>query len=165
VEVGVPDRLVGGLVVGGRVPVSVSGLGDQEFEGMVREVGVAAREGTRLFRVLVRVDNPGGRIRPGMAASVHLERGARSSVEGVLVRLSALVSRGERDLAVFVVTNGTARLRMVGTADLRESSIVVTQGLRAGETVVVAGASQLHDGATVEVRPFEPEPFEAGSVR
>lgn len=165
VEVGVPDRLVGLLSPGSRVPVAISGLGDEVFEGEVREVGVAAREGTRLFRVVVRVANPAGRMRPGMAASVYLDDAVRTRGGGALVRLSALVARGERDLAVFVVSNGVARLRPVGTGDLRDSSIVVTNGLRAGEVVVVAGASQLHDGAAVDARPFEPEPFEAGTVQ
>ena len=165
VEVGVPDRLVGRLTVGTRVPVSISGLGDEILEGEVREVGVAAREGTRLFRVVVRVDNPGGRMRPGMAASVYLDDAVRSRDAGALVRLSALVARGERDLAVFVVSNGTAWLRPVKTGDLRESSIVVTAGVRPGDSVVVAGASQLHDGARVETRPFDAEPYEAGAVQ
>lgn len=165
IEVGVPDRLVGRLQVGNAVPVSLSGLGDETFSGVVREVGVAAREGTRLFRVVVRVPNPSGRIRPGMAASVYLDAAARTTTGGVLARLSALVARNERDLAVFVVSNGVARLRPVTTGDLRASSIVLTSGVQPGEAVVVAGASQLHDGAEVDARPFEPEPNESALVQ
>lgn len=148
VEVGVPDRLVGLLKVGAPVRLAVSAIGNEEFEGRVAEVGVAAREGSRLFRVLVRVPNPEGRLRPGMSASVFLEEAA-THFRGVLVPLSALVARGERELAVFVATNGVARERRVDTSDLLDSSIVVTRGLRAGEVVVVAGAGRLYDGAPV----------------
>ena len=39
------------------------------------------------------------------------------------------------------------------TGDIFNSSILVTEGLRAGEQVVTAGASFLYDGAPVEVAP------------
>lgn len=148
VEVGVPDRLVGSLRVGDPVRLSISVLGNQDFVGQVKEVGAAAREGSRLFRVVVRLGNAEGRIRPGMTASVYLDDAAWGG-EGVVVPLSALVARGERELAVFVVTNGVARERAVRTRDIIQSSIEVTEGLRQGERVVVAGAGELYDGASV----------------
>jgi len=42
-------------------------------------------------------------------------------------------------------------LRVVQTGDIFSSSILVTEGLRAGEEVVTAGASFLYEGAPVEV--------------
>lgn len=154
VEVGVPDRLVGSVKVGATVRLTVSALGNQDLTGEVKEVGVAAREGSRLFRVVLRVANPEGRLRPGMTASVYLEDSVGRG-QGVLVPLSALVARGDRQLAVFVVREGVARERPVGTSDIVQSSIVVTNGLSVGERVVVAGASQLHDGAEVEALDHE----------
>ena len=152
VEVGVPDRLISRLAVStNEVVLLVPALGDKEFRGRIKEVGVAASEGTRLFRVVIQVDNPARLLRPGMAASVFLED-ASVQRPGWLVPLSALVARGDRDLAVFVVTNGVVRERAVGTSDLLQSSILVTNGLAAGDRVVVAGGSLLHDGARVVVR-------------
>lgn len=150
VEVGVPDRLVGDLKPGDDVRMAISALGNQDFRGLVKEVGVAAQEGSRLFRVVIKVTNTDGGIRPGMTASVFLDEVARRR-EGVLVPLSALVARGERQLAVFVVKEGVARERRVETRDIVESSILVSQGLSVGEVVVVTGASQLYDGAKVVV--------------
>lgn len=150
IEVGVPDRLLDGLRAGAEVRVSVAALREQDFVGVVQEVGVAAREGSRLFRAVVRVANPEGRLRPGMAASVYLDDAVRPA-SGVRVPLSALVARGERDLAVFVVEDGRVRERRVRTGDILESSIVVTEGLTKGERVVATGASLLHDGARVRI--------------
>ena len=150
VEVGLPDRLIGSLKPGSRVPVSVSASGEEMLEGVVKEVGVAAQEGSRLFRVVIRLPNAERRLRAGMSASVHLEEGGARR-QGVLVPLSALVARGDRDLAVFVVESGVARERRVQTRDIVQSSILVTAGVRAGDVVVVAGASQLYDGAAVAV--------------
>ncbi|MBL9137448.1 MAG: efflux RND transporter periplasmic adaptor subunit [Verrucomicrobiales bacterium] len=150
VEVGVPDRLVGDLKPGDDVRLSISALGNQDFRGVVKEVGVAAQEGSRLFRVVIKVANSDGGIRAGMTASVYLDEAVRRR-DGILIPLSALVARGERELAVFVVENSVARERRVQTRDIIESSILVSQGLKAGEAVVVTGASQLYDGARVAV--------------
>ena len=37
------------------------------------------------------------------------------------------------------------------TGDILNSSILITEGLRAGEQVVTSGASFLYDGAPIEV--------------
>ncbi len=57
-----------------------------------------------------------------------------------------------KQLAVFVVKDGKAAQRLVKTGDIVASSIIVTDGLKAGEEVVTRGASELYDGAPVIVR-------------
>jgi len=56
-------------------------------------------------------------------------------------------------LGVFVVQGGKAVKRAVKTGDILNSSILVTEGLQAGEQVVTSGASLLYDGAPIEVAP------------
>ena len=75
-----------------------------------------------------------------------------------IIPLSALVTfpsdgqaGGKSQLGVFVVQENKAMKRVVKTGDIFNSSILVTEGLRAGEQVVTAGASFLYDGAPVEV--------------
>ncbi len=161
VELGVPDRLVAQIQPGQRIPVLVNTLEGRRFEGEVSEVGVAARESSRLFKVVLKVPNPGGELRPGMTASVSLREPPRFGPDAVLVRLSALVGRAQSvgpapdtpPLAVFVVDDqGVARERPVRTDEIIRSSVVIIEGLRPGERVVVAGASQLQDGEPVEAR-------------
>ena len=65
---------------------------------------------------------------------------------------SSTGGRGERQLAVFAVQDGKASLRLVKTGDIVASSIIIIEGLKAGEDVVTRGASLLYDGAPVEVR-------------
>ncbi len=153
VEVGVPDRVVGRVTVGSEIPVEFWTLQNRRFTGRVKEVGVAAREGGRLFRVVITLDNAELLIRPGMTASVYLEEKRPAPPGAVLVPLSALVSRNENALAVFVVGDDQcARERRVKTDEIIKSSVVVTEGLQPGEWVVVAGASFLYDGAPVRAQ-------------
>ncbi len=158
VELGVPDRLLGQIRVGRELPVRVTALDASSFVGQVSEVGVAAKEGARLFRVVVKIPNPDGLLRSGMTASVAFDERRETARDAVLVPLSALVSasvgraHNSRQLAVFVVgDDGVARERLVRTDDFVRSSVLVTAGLRSGERVVTAGASTLFDGAPVEL--------------
>jgi len=161
VELGLPDRLVGRLTPGKEVDVVVSGLeGLPAFRGRVSEVGVAASGEGRLFRVVIKVPNPDGLLRSGMTARIHVGDMPAAPSGTVCIPLSALVTlppddrsagSGQAQLGVFVVQDGKARTRPLKTGDILNSSILVTEGLRAGEQVVTAGASFLYDGASIEV--------------
>ena len=158
-----PDRLIAKLSPGKEIPVEVSGLeGLPPFKGRVSEVGVAASSEGRLFRVVIKVPNPDGLLRSGMTARIHVGDGPTVKPGTVCIPLSALVTlvsdgnspgNSQAQLGVFVVNNGTATKRAVKTGDILNSSIVITEGLQAGEQVVTAGASFLYDGAPVEVAP------------
>ena len=165
VELGLPDRLIGRLTPGKEIPVEVSALeGLPPFTGHVSEVGVAASTGGRLFRVVIKVRNPDGVLRSGMTARIHVGDNPLLKSGTVYIPLSALVTlaadghstgSGQAQLGVFVVEDGKARTRPVKTGDILKSSILVAEGLRAGERVVTSGASFLYDGAPVEVATGE----------
>jgi RND family efflux transporter MFP subunit len=161
VELGLPDRLIGRLTPGKEVPVEISGLeGLPPFRGRVSEVGVAASTEGRLFRVVIKVPNPDGLLRSGMTARIHVGDTPGEKPGTVCVPLSALVTlvpdgrsagSGQAQLGVFVAQDGKAVTRAVKTGDILNSSILITDGLRAGEHVVTSGASFLYDGAPIEV--------------
>jgi RND family efflux transporter MFP subunit len=161
VELGLPDRLIGRLTPGKEVPVEMSGLeGMPPFRGRVSEVGVAASTEGRLFRVVIKVPNPHGLLRSGMTAQIHVGDTPAVKPGTVCIPLSALVTlapdgrsagTGQTQLGVFVVQDSKARTRALKTGDILNSSILVTEGLRAGEQVVTSGASFLYDGAPIEV--------------
>lgn len=162
VELGVPDRLVGLFEVGKEISVDISALpGRPPFRGKISEVGVAANNAGRLYRVVIKTPNPDGLIRSGMTATVQAGGAVSPGAGEVLAPLSALIApssptpqpgKAPTQLAVFVVQGGKAIERLVQTGDIVSSSIIVTEGLKAGEQVVTRGASQLYDGAPVAVR-------------
>ncbi len=163
VELGLPDRLIGKLTPGQVIDVEISALeGMPPFKGRVSEVGVAASGEGRLFRVVIKVPNPDGLLRSGMTARIRVGDAATAASGTVCIPLSALVtlvSDGssqagtQTQMGVFVVQDGKVAKRAVKTGDILKSSILVTEGLRAGEQVVTSGASFLYDGAPIEVAP------------
>ncbi len=160
VELGIPDRLLARVRVGSEFPVKVTTFESKTFVGRVSEVGVAAKDGARLFRVVIKVPNSEGLLRSGMTASVAFEDLAHFPRGSTVIPLSALVSASHghdpNQLAVFVVdSDGRAHERPVRTDDLVRSSVIVTEGLKAGERIVTAGASTLYEGALVDAREGE----------
>lgn len=163
VELGLPDRLIGRLAPGQEVPVEVSALeGLPPFRGRVSEVGVAATGEGRLFRVVIKVPNPDGLLRSGMTARIHIGDPAEKATGTVCIPLSALVTvtpdgrasaKGDKQLAVFVAQDNKAVCRKVKTGEILNSSVLITDGLQAGERVVTSGASFLYDGAPIEIAP------------
>lgn len=161
IELGMPDRLVAFFSPGKEVDVEISAFeGRPPFRGRVSEVGVAASQDGRLFRVVIKVPNPDGVIRSGMTATVRVGDPARFGRDAVLVPLSALVTFAppgqgrlaeSSQLAVFVIDGGKALRRPIKTGDILRSSIIITDGLKSGEVVVTSGASLLYDGQSVEV--------------
>lgn len=162
VELGVPEKVVSQIREGEEVPISITAMDETRFMGKVSEVGVAAKEGARLYRVKLKVHNPEFRLKSGMTAYATFHELSPVGTNAVLVRLSALVAASpkagtsENQLAVFVIgADGRAHERWVKTDDIIRSSILVKEGVKAGEKVVVAGASLLYDGALVDARPME----------
>ncbi len=163
VELGLPDRLIGKLTPGQEIDVEISALeGMPPFKGRVSEVGVAASGEGRLFRVVIKVPNPDGLLRSGMTARIHVGDASAVASGTVCIPLSALVTlvsdgsaqaSAQTQLGVFVVQDGKAVKRAVKTGDILKSSILITEGLRAGEQVVTSGASFLYDGAPIAVAP------------
>jgi multidrug efflux system membrane fusion protein len=163
VELGLPDRLVGRLTPGKEIDVDVSAVeGLPPFKGRVSEVGVAASGEGRLFRVVIKVPNPDGLLRSGMTARIRVGDASAAASGTFCIPLSALVTlvpdgssqaNAQTQLGVFVVQGGKAVKRAVKTGDILKSSILITEGLRAGEQVVTSGASFLYDGAPIEVAP------------
>lgn len=164
VELGLPDRLIGQVTPGREVDVEVSSLeGLPPFKGRISEVGVAATGEGRLFRVVIKVPNPQGILRSGMTARIHVGGNAVVRPGTVCIPLSALLTLPPKSgseasvatnrLGVFVLQNGRVKSRPVKTGDIMKSSILVMEGLQAGEQVVTSGASFLFDGAAVEVAP------------
>jgi len=156
-EVGVPDTMVGLIQVGAEFPVKIAALPEPLFMARVSEVGVAAQEDTRLFKVILKIDNLKGLIRAGMTASVVFEVARPAAVSGVLIPIAALFVAPQKSTlqqpAVFIVSPaGFAQIRRIKTGDIVDNRVIVTEGIQAGEQVVVIGIANLYDGAPVKAQ-------------
>lgn len=107
----------------------------------ILSIASAADPVTGLVRVLSRVDNTAGLLRPGMILSARLP--TRAHVTGLVLPAAAVVTiKGQR--AVFVPDGkGRFRLRPVQVGLETPDQAVVTAGVKEGQPVVTQGAFAL----------------------
>lgn len=93
------------------------------------------------------LDNPQHSLWPGQYVNVQLLLGVR---KGALTVPDAAIQRGPGGLFVYVVSaDGTATTRPVKVALSQDGVTVVSEGLNAGERIVVDGQYKLRAGAKV----------------
>ncbi len=143
-ECEIPEAFVDRIKMGSSLPVRVDAAG-AELMGQVSEIAPSASAGSRTF--LVKLDLPSAeKLRAGQFGRVRVPVGERSAM---LVPEAAVVRRGQIE-TVFVVQDGTARLRLVKTGRSLDGNVEIVSGLSGGEQLVVIDAALLTDGAAVE---------------
>ncbi|MFA6112242.1 MAG: efflux RND transporter periplasmic adaptor subunit [Candidatus Latescibacterota bacterium] len=118
--------------------VTVEAYPDELFSGTVDVVGAAMEVGSSTVRVRVSLDNPGGRLRPGMFARVRLyPQGERLAL--VLPAVAVLSDEGRA--FVFVHHDGDYFIRRPVQPGRAIGDLVeIESGLTAGQQVVTTGA-------------------------
>lgn len=146
-EAGVPEALIGGLKVGDERAVRVSAM-TADLPGVVVEVAPTADAATRTY--LVKLDLPPTEgLRSGQFGRVIMPTGKS---DAVWVPASALLVRGQME-TVFVAVDQHAQLRLVRTGKRTSSEVELLAGISSGESVIIEGAAQLHDGQRIAVKP------------
>jgi membrane fusion protein, multidrug efflux system len=116
---------------------------------------------TGTFLIRASVDNPRGVLRPNQYVRTRLHGAVRPNA--ILVPQRA-VQQGAKGHFVWVVNReGKADLRPVTVGDWYGDSWFISQGLAAGDQVVVDGTLRLAPDAPVKVTPYVPKP-ESGAA-
>lgn len=128
------------LATGQSAEIVLEAMPGRRYRGRVTFIYPTLDPDTRTLRVRVEVSNLGREIRPMMYATVLIR--ARSP-RGTIVPLTSVLPAGDRDLA-FVVRGGGVQPVEVTVGMWGDSTVLVTDGLTPGDTVV-ASATFLFD--------------------
>lgn len=120
--------------------------GSTVIEGVVAEVARAVGADQRAFTVKVTIPST-VTARSGSFARVVFRGAARRALQ---VPAHAIRRHGQIS-SVFVVQDGTARLRLIQVGDSSPQGVEVLSGLDAGESVVTFPPARLVDGADVTI--------------
>lgn len=86
-------------------------------------------------------------LRPGMFGYVRLQT---AEIKGTIIPREALITQDESGKArVFVVNGNKAFTRDIKTGENDEKNIIVTEGLKSGDKVVIFGQNLLKEGTAV----------------
>lgn len=147
VDFTVPGRYSPWVKPGQAVTFTVQGS-EQRHNGRVYAVDPRIDPATRTLRLRALCPNPGGAILPGSFATVDIPL---QIVEAALLVPAQALSVGARGASVFLYRGGKAEVRPVQAGLRTDSSVQITGGLKAGDTVIVSGAVTIRPGAPVSL--------------
>jgi RND family efflux transporter MFP subunit len=135
---------------------SLSANPGQVLEGSVDTVVPITDPGARTFLLRVLAENPDQRLLPGMSvrAQLHLATGRT----GLVVPRDAILRLPDGRVVVWTVDAGVARENLVVPGLGFDSLVEISEGLRAGDTVVVEGNEALQNGQRVTTRQTQTGP-------
>lgn len=148
IQIYVPESRLGTVHDGQQASISFWALDNVTASGTVTEIAPMADSVTKTYRVRVAVQNMPDAARLGMTAKVQLATG---SSDKILLPSSAIYQTGEQP-QVWLVRDNHVQLTDVTVAGYDGNSVIVTDGLQYGDTVVTAGVQKLTPNQ--EVRLF-----------
>jgi membrane fusion protein (multidrug efflux system) len=180
-EFQLPQQALADVKVGQKVGLKVDVFPESSWEGTVTTINPEVDPGTRNVRMRATVENPDGRLNPGMFASVEVEAGkagpalvvpATSVIYAPYGDSVYLVEEAKDDPAKAQPQEGKqeakkpaapaakpadgkpgliARQQFVRLGERRGDYVAVPDGLQAGQLVVSNGAFKLRNGQPIMV--------------
>lgn len=149
-----PQRELARLQQNLAVRVSSGDFPDLQLTGAITALNPEVDAATRNVKVQARLDNAGERLLPGMFVDVSIVFPERQSVLAIPVTAILYAPFGN---SVFVIEDQpeekgggkVVRQQIVKTGETRGDFVVVTEGLKAGDTIVSTGAFKLMNGQSV----------------
>ena len=123
---------------------------DQEFKGVVLDIGAVIDEQTRATKVVFQSPNAGRALRLGMQANVRLDAGEQ--LTAMMIPKEAVLEHEGKKIVYVLLSGEEFERREVTVGDELGNKIAVLSGLNKGERVVTQGAYQLK---LQELKPAE----------
>jgi len=155
----VPEAQGAWLRPGTAVEARVPSFPGQVFRGRVSAILPEVNAATRTLRARVELANPGGRLKPGMFATLVFARGA--GAKALLVPSEAVIRTGERSVVIVAESEGKFRPREVELGFESGGKSEIRKGLSEGDKVVVSGQFLIDSEASLRASGTRMEGAEA----
>lgn len=148
IELGVPEKSVGGIKNNQKAQVEFEAIPDRIFSGRVSLVGLSSIPNSRLFKVEVTVHNPSLLIKPGMTATSTI---ITDILRGIyLFSLDVSVLRnGQR--VIFLAEDDKAKRVVLKNFVISGDKIIVQDPLPERGAVITSGQEVLFDNMEISV--------------
>lgn len=147
VEFDVPERFLSLARIGQTIEITVAAWPGENFGGQVFFIAPKLDPDTRTALVKARLPNSHRKLKPGMFANLDVTLKVRE--QAVVIPESAVMLQEDR-VSVFVVdANGLAQPRIVKVGQRMPGLLEITDGVQAGETVIIEGTQKVRPGGKV----------------
>jgi Cu(I)/Ag(I) efflux system membrane fusion protein len=150
----VPEAIAGPLRPGQAVQATLAAFPGETLSGRVSTILPQTQADSRTLTVRIELPNRGGRLRPGMFATVSFGGSAQPAL---LVPSEALIRTGKRTLVMLALDKGRYRPAEVQIGRESGGNIEILAGLAEGEKIVASGQFLIDSEASlsgVQARPI-----------
>ncbi len=148
VTVGIPESDVDAVRKLENFDVRIDALNGKIFSAKKYFLSRTADPAARLYNLDLAVDNSDGEILPDMFARVEIVK--KEVPEGLSLPLYAVITRNNENI-VYICKDNKSYSRKIVTGLQEGWRVEITQGLEAGEQVIVVGHRSVNDDQSVNV--------------
>jgi len=156
VDFQVPESELASLSNGNDVEATSVAWPGRTFEGVVSTIDARVDPASRAVTVRADFPNADHALRPGMLLEVRIFRPTR---QALVIPEIAVVQVGRESYVFRLKADSTVERADVVTGARRAGVVEITQGLKAGERIIVDGTGKLRPG--LKVAPREVQPIQA----
>lgn len=158
VEAELPEAMAGQVPVGSPIEARAAALPSTVLKGKVAALLPRLDPATRTLQARIELDNPGGRLVPGMFVTVDLS--PARGVDVLQVPSEAVIRTGTRSVVIVARGEGSFAPVEVQTGLEANGQTEIRQGLEAGQQVVLSGQFLIDSEASLRgaMRRLSPTP-------
>ena len=145
VKISVPEDELNKIHIGDQAEIVIPALNNRRYSGKVIEKSMTASMLTHSYPVKVLIEHPDKELRPGMIGKAILSVDVS---EGIIVPANAILIN-QNGKFVWVEENGIATRRYVQISGYAGTGVVISEGLRKGDHVIVEGYQKVSEGMKV----------------
>lgn len=158
VDFPVTEEQFGRIEIGQPVEAVMAAYPSERFKGKIVTIDARMSDASRTVTIRAELDNPQGKLLPGMYADVTVTTGgpqpfvtvSQTSITYTLYGDSVFVAVAAKDAGAADKPLEIEK-RIVTLGETRGERVAVTSGLKAGEQVVTAGHNKIDQGSKVVI--------------
>ena len=143
----IPEKYASEIKMNSEIEFTVSGS-DEIFKASIYAIDPSVDVATRTLLVRAKANNKQGKLFPGTYANVKLPL---SNIKDAILIPSEAIIPIQNGKKVFISEKGKAKEVKIETGTRTEESILVMNGLKAGDTLITTGIMSLKPETAVEV--------------
>ncbi len=144
----IPEKYASQIVKGSEIKFTVPNIADT-FSAKIYALEPGIETTTRTMKIRALTDNQNGKLLPGTFANIDLTLG---DLKDAIIIPSEAIVPVQDGKKVFIANNGQAKEVKVETLARTDKDVVITSGLKAGDTVLTSGTMSLKDEADIKVK-------------
>ena len=144
----IPEKYASQVKKNATISFKITGS-NESYSAKIYAIEPEVEIATRTLKVRALTDNSHGKLLPGTFANVQLPLDIIKDAVVIPTEAIIPVQEGKK---VFIANKGMAKEVMVETATRTDASILVLEGLKAGDTVLTSGVMSLKDEAPIVVK-------------